>query len=198
MAASDATQVLPLDAATTSPPQEPVRTTSTTTTTSTQPTHTTRDMQVVSAANEPWEVLVAGTGNNNEEFEAGGASGIASVGYYFSDVVEFSVRQNAAYAHAGTGSPEIWNFASRAAIDLHIPLGPVVPYVGGNIGYAYGDSIEDSLMAGPEGGVKLYLQDDAFLTLGAEYEFFFDRGDSLETAFDRGQFLWTLGMGMRF
>ena len=147
----------------------------------------------------PWEVLVAATGNNNEEFGAGAASGIGSVGYYFNEWLEVSARQNASYAHAGEGQQEIWNFASRGALDVHFPIGKVVvPYVGVNAGYAYGDSIDDSLMAGPEGGVKLYLQDDAFLQLGTEYEFFFDKGDSLDSAFAEGQFLWTLGMGMRF
>jgi hypothetical protein len=33
--------------------------------------------------------------------------------------------------------------------------------------------------------------------IGAEYEFFFDKGDSLEDAFDDGQFLYLLGMGLR-
>lgn len=145
----------------------------------------------------PWEFAVGGTGISNSDFDAGGAQAAGSLGYYFNDVVELSVRQNVAYGDAGPTSPEIWNFASRAALDLHIPLGKFVPYVGANLGYVYGDTIHDSMMGGPEAGAKIYLQDDAFLQIGAEYEFFFDKGDSLETAFDDGQFLYLLGMGMR-
>jgi hypothetical protein len=150
------------------------------------------------SAKTPWDVLVAGTGTSNDDFDAGGAQAVVSVGYYFSDMVELSVRQNGSYGDAGEGSPEVWNGASRAALDFHVPLGKVVPYFGANFGYVYGDTVNDSLMAGPEAGVKIYLQDDAYLMVGAEYEFFFDSGDSLETAFDDGQFLYLLGMGMRF
>jgi hypothetical protein len=145
----------------------------------------------------PWELAVGGAGSSNSDFDAGGAQAGASLGYYFNDVVELSVRQNAAYGDAGPSSPEIWNFASRVALDIHVPLGKFVPYFGANLGYVYGDTIADSMMGGPEVGAKLYLQDDAFLQIGAEYQFFFDKGDSLETAFDDGQFLYTLGMGLR-
>jgi hypothetical protein len=145
----------------------------------------------------PWELFVAGAGGSNSDLDAGGAQAVAAIGYHFNDIVELSVRQNGSYADAGETSPEIWNGASRAAIDLHIPIGRFVPYAGANFGYAYGDTIRDSMMAGPEAGVKIYLQDDAFLLVGAEYEFFFDKGDSLQTAFDDGQFLYTIGMGMR-
>lgn len=145
----------------------------------------------------PWEFAVGGAGSSNSDFDAGGAQAAGSLGYYFNDVVELSVRQNAAYGDAGPSSPEVWNFASRAALDLHIPLGKFVPYVGANLGYVYGDTVPDSMVGGPEIGAKIYLQSDAFLQIGAEYEFFFDKGDSLETAFDDGQFLYLLGMGLR-
>lgn len=146
----------------------------------------------------PLEVVVAGVGGSNERFNAGGAEAAVSVGYYLTDVVEVSLRQNGSYSDQGRNSPEIWNGATRAALDLHLPLGMVVPYVGASFGYVYGDTVRDSMMAGPEIGAKIYLQPDAFLLLGAEYQFFFDKGDSLQTAFDEGQLLYTLGMGMRF
>ena len=146
----------------------------------------------------PLEVVVAGVGGSNDRFNAGGAEAAVSIGYYLNDVVEISVRQNGSYSDQGKNAPEIWNGASRAALDLHLPLGIFVPYVGVNFGYVYGDTVRDSMMAGPEAGAKIYLHRDAFLLLGVEYQFFFDQGDSLRTAFDDGQILYTLGMGMRF
>jgi hypothetical protein len=156
--------------------------------------------QDTSAKNKPgpWEFTVGGAGASNDDFDAGGAQASASVGYYFNEVIELVVRQNGTFSDAGEGSPDLWNGASRAALDVHIPLGPVVPFVGGQVGYVYGDGVRDSMLAGPEAGVKIYLKDDAFLLVSAEYQFFFDRGDSLNTAFDDGQLLYGLSIGLRF
>lgn len=146
----------------------------------------------------PWEVMVGGAGSSNQDFDAGGGSASASVGYFLNDVVEIGVRQTMAYSDPAVSGGGVWNGASRAALDLHIPLGNFMPYVGANLGYVYGDSIHDSLVAGPEAGVKLFLKDDAFLAFGAEWEFFFDKSDRIEDAFQDGQLLYALSMGLRF
>jgi hypothetical protein len=146
----------------------------------------------------PWEVTLGGAGVSNDVWDAGGAQAAASVGYYLNESLEVSVRQNGSYDDAGRGQSEAWNGSSRVALDVHIPFGCFVPYVGANFGYVYGDSVEDSMMGGPELGAKIYVKEDAFLLLATEYQFFFDRGDSLNTAFDEGQFLYGLSIGLRF
>jgi hypothetical protein len=108
------------------------------------------------------------------------------------------VRQTSSYSDPTGPSSGIWNSSTRGALDLHFPLGSVYPYVGAMAGLTYGDTVRDSLMAGPEAGVKFFLKDDAFLLVGAEWQFFFDKGDSLDSAFDDGQFVYVLSLGLRF
>lgn len=147
---------------------------------------------------QPWEITLGGAGTSNRDFNAGGAQIATSVGYYLNDVVEVSVRQNLSYGDPGRGISGSWDGVTRAAIDLHLPLGKVVPYAGANLGYAYGDTLPETFIAGPEAGVKFYVKDDVFLQASAEYEFFFDKSDRLTDAFRDGQLLYGLSMGVRF
>lgn len=149
------------------------------------------------AAN-PWEFTLNGAGASDEKFRAGGVQVAGSFGYYFSEMLELSVRQNVSYADAGVGSPELWDGASRVALDFHFPIDRFVPYVGVNGGYIYGDSVHDTLVAGPEAGVKFYVKPDTFLQFGVEYGFTFESSDRIDDAFDNGSFFYELGFGVRF
>lgn len=150
------------------------------------------------ARSGPWELALGGAGISNDRVSAGSGQVTGAVGYYLNDVVELLVRQNASYSNDGAGSSDVWTAASRVALDVHLPLGNVVPYVGANLGYAYGTLISDSLMGGPEAGIKFYVKDDVFVLLSGEYQFFFDSSDSLNSAFDDGQILYGLMLGVRF
>lgn len=147
---------------------------------------------------QPWEFTIGGAGTSNEDFNAGGAQIAGSIGYYTNEVIELSLRQNMSYADSGKGSPAAWNGVSRAAVDLHLPLGNVVPYVGANFGYVYGDTVKETFLAGPEAGVKFYLKEDVFVQAGAEYQFFFDSSDRVNDAFRDGQLVYGVGLGVRF
>jgi len=155
--------------------------------------------------NTPWEVTLAGGGTNDEHFDVGNGQLTAGVGYYFNEVFELAVRQSLSYSDdesgvAGVDDDDIWNFQTRVAFDFHLPLGVFVPYVGANIGYLYGDSpvSRDTMAAGPEAGVKIYLQRAAFLQLGVEYEYFFETEENLSDAFESGQVYYFAGFGLRF
>ena len=147
---------------------------------------------------EPWELVLGGSGVSNDSVKAGSAQVAGSFGYYRNDHLELSFRQNAFYANVGPGSPEVWNNTSRAAFDVHLPIGCVVPYLGVNRGYAYGDSIPDSLVGGPEAGAKIYIKNDVFVLFAVEYQAFFDSDDSADTVFDDAQLVYGLGLGVRF
>jgi hypothetical protein len=155
----------------------------------------------------PWEVTLGGSGTNDETFDVGHGQASGSVGYYFNEWIELVLRQGVSYSDdegvPGTDGDDVWDFQTRVALDLHLPLGMVVPYIGVNVGYLYGDTevASDTGAAGPEAGVKIYLQSDAFLQVGAEWEFFFDRQDArnqtFEETFDDGQIFYFAGFGLR-
>lgn len=146
----------------------------------------------------PYELALGGAGVSNDNVNAGSGQLAAAFGHYLGEHFEVLLRQNGSFNDAGPGVSETWTGASRVAVDLLLPIGNIVPYVGVNLGYVYGSGIHDSLMGGPEAGVKFYVKQDVFVLLAGEYQFFFDRSDSLNDAFDDGQILYGLSLGVRF
>ncbi|HMQ24039.1 MAG TPA: hypothetical protein PKE00_16230, partial [Planctomycetota bacterium] len=153
---------------------------------------------VVGHASMPWEVTIAAAGVTGEDWDAGGANAAVDIGYYFDDNFSLAFRQNGSFSDAGRGRSDVWNGTSRIAADLHFPMGRIVPFVGVNGGVVYGDLVEESVIVGPEAGVRLYLKDDVFLRALVEYQFFLDKSDKIENAFDDGQFVLGIGFGIRF
>ncbi|MGH7215097.1 MAG: hypothetical protein ACREIT_10075 [Tepidisphaeraceae bacterium] len=47
-------------------------------------------------------------------------------------------------------------------------------------------------------GVKFFVNSTPFIFLMAEYQFFFEDSDDAGDAFDDGQFVYSLGIGLRF
>jgi hypothetical protein len=146
----------------------------------------------------PWEVALGGAGGSNDNLSSGSGQAAAQAGYYLNDCVELVVRQNGAYSDPGNANGENWASASRAALDFHIPFGNFVPYAGVNFGYAYGDAVRDTMICGPEAGLKLYVKQDVFVLLAGEYRFALTKDDSLGTAFDDGQLIYGISLGFRF
>ncbi|QOV91956.1 outer membrane beta-barrel protein [Humisphaera borealis] len=148
----------------------------------------------------PWEVTLGGGAANTKDFEGFTANLNGSLGYFLSDNLEVSVRQSVTYSDF-FGSD--WSGSTRAAIDLHFPLGEkgqFVPFIGANIGYVYGDGVQDTFAAAPEAGIKVFVNATTFIFVTAEYQFFFDQAasDDVSNAFDDGQFVYTVGVGFRF
>lgn len=144
-----------------------------------------------------WEVTLSGVGGNDQDFETGSFSATGSLGYFLTQGLEVGVRQNVGFADPGVGS-DVWNGSTRVALDLHLPIGFVVPFLGGNVGWVYGDSVNETMAAAPEAGVKVFLQSDAFLVAMAEFQFFFDSTDMIGPGFEDGQFVYSLGFGLNF
>ena len=137
-----------------------------------------------------WELTLSGSGSNDRDFDEGEFSITGDLGQYVTPELLLALRQTVSYVSAGDDN----FFAStRVAADYHFDLGgALVPFVGGNIGYVYGGRVRDTVAAGPEGGVKYYMRDDAFLFGRVEYQFFF-RSNDLD---DR--VIYTIGAGFNF
>lgn len=147
---------------------------------------------------QPWEFTLGGAGSNDEDFDVGGGQLSASVGYYLTDALALTVRQNLAFSDAGPGIPDLWNGSSRLALDYVFPTAWVRPFVGVNVGAVYGDTVKETLEAAPEAGVKFFVKEDAFIQLIAEYQFLFETSDRINDAFDNGQFVYGVDVGLRF
>ncbi|MDB5288962.1 MAG: hypothetical protein JWL69_203 [Phycisphaerales bacterium] len=148
-------------------------------------------------ARGPFELTLSGSGANGPKFDGFTAAANGSIGFYFNDNFELSGRQSIAYSDI---AGESWDASTRVALDFHLPLGDqgqFVPFVGGNIGYVYGDAVHDTFEAAPEAGIKFYVNATTFIFVSMEYQFFFDR-HSTTKAFSDGQFIYGLGLGFRF
>src|SRR5215217_410402 len=84
-----------------------------------------------------WELTLGGSGSNGPDFDGYTWNINGSLGYFLTKEFEVGVRQAIGYTDLNVGSA--WNGSTRIFVDYHFDLGRVQPYVGGNIGYAYGD-----------------------------------------------------------
>lgn len=146
-----------------------------------------------------WELTLAGQGQNDRDFNTTAFSVQGSIGYFFTDNLEVALRQTVGYGDGpSTGSNgSAWNAATDLALDWHFDLGRWQPFVGANIGYVYGDNVNDTWEAGPEAGVKYFITQTAFVQLMAQYEFFFKSGNTSTDSLSDGAFFYSLGLGVK-
>ena len=143
-----------------------------------------------------WELTLSGQGSNGPDFDGTQFSVNGNIGYFFTKELELGIRQSIGYSDLVSGSA--WNGSTRVAVDYHFDMGRWQPYIGASLGYVYGDGVNDTWTAGPEGGVKYFVNSTTFVQLGVEYQFFFDEGSDASDAFSDGQFLYSLGIGFRW
>ena len=142
------------------------------------------------------ELTLSGSGNNDDEFDSGAVSIAGSFGYFLTDAFEIGIRQSLSHADSGAGSST--SLSTRGFADFHFDLGAWRPFVGVNLGYVWGDDIDDTWEAAPEAGVKYFVNDTTFIFAMVEYQFFFNDTDGIDDAFDDGQFVYSLGIGFRW
>ncbi len=143
------------------------------------------------------DLTLSGSGSSSKDFDSTAFSIEGYLGYFFTDNLEGMIRQGVGYADV-PGSDNNWNASTRVALDYHFDLGRWWPFVGANLGYIYGDQVHDTWVAGPEGGVKFFVNETTYVLGLIEYEFFFDSSDNIDDAFDDGRFVYILGVGFRW
>ena len=146
----------------------------------------------------PWELTLGAGASNDDSFDAFQARVDGSIGYYFNENLEISLRQTLIYQDVVGSTLDGY---TRVALDYHFILGDRgqwQPFIGANIGYVYGDASADTFEAAPEAGVKYYVNSSTFIFVLAEYQFFFDSGEEVDDAAEDGVFVYTLGIGFRF
>lgn len=144
------------------------------------------------------EITLSGTGSNNNDFDSGSFGISGSYGYYFTPAFELSLRQSISWS-GSDNSDDTWTGSTRIAADYHFNTsGRLRPFVGANIGYIYGDNVNNTGTIGPELGLKYFVNDTTFVLVQTEYQWFFDDGNDVGDSFDDGAFQHTVGLGFVF
>lgn len=139
-----------------------------------------------------WELTLSGNGMSDRDLDNNAFGAAAQIGYYATDDLEVYVRQSLNWVDP-EGSSSVFDGSTRVGVDYHFTIGDQWrPFVGANVGYAYGDSTDDSWIASFEGGVKYYVNASTFIFGIVEYQFL------LEESFSDGGWAYGLGIGFNF
>jgi hypothetical protein len=141
------------------------------------------------------EVLLNGAGVSNKDFDSSVFSVQGSFGYFFTRNIEAALRQSFSLSSIENVNSS-WSAVTRGALDYHLDLGRFWPFVGGNIGYMYGDDVSDTWEAGIEGGLKLFVNGTTFVLGMLEYQWLLDSDN--DDGFGDGQWVYTVGLGFRW
>ncbi len=144
------------------------------------------------------EFILTGSGLSNKDMDDSSGGIGASLGFYLNDTLELVVRQSVNYANSNDDDAN-WFASTRVALDQHIFVsGRFLPFVGVNFGGVYGEDVEETFVAGIEGGLKFYVLPQTFLFGMMDYAWAFDDSDDAEDNFSDGGFTWTVGVGFNF
>ena len=144
-----------------------------------------------------FELTLGGNGSSDENFDGTVVNFEAGLGYFLTQNLEVIWRQGISYADISSSSDN-WNGSTRLSVDYNFGMERFYPYLGANIGYLYGDTVEEQFIAGPEGGVKYFVNDTTFVTAGIEYQFLFKDRDEADENYNDGRFVYLLGIGFKF
>jgi hypothetical protein len=141
------------------------------------------------------EILLNGAGVSDKDFDNSVFSVQGSFGYFFMKNIEAALRQSLSFSDT-EGSGSSWAASTRGALDYHFDLGRFWPFVGGNIGFNYGEDVPDTWTAGLEGGLKFFVNSTTFILGMLEYQWFLDSDD--DDGFSDGQWIYSVGIGFRW
>lgn len=144
-----------------------------------------------------WELTLDGRGDNDRKFDSGSGGATVSLGYYLTDQLEISVQQGVSIIKPATGG-SIWAGMTLLTLDFYFPLDRWRPFIGASFGGIYGENVRNSFLAGPEAGVKFYVQPKTFIEAKVDYQWIFNRGRDIDDRFDDGRFGYSLGIGFNF
>jgi hypothetical protein len=142
------------------------------------------------------EMTLSGSGSSDNDFDTTVASVEAALGMFLTPSVEGIIRQGIAFADTPDDSD--WNGSTRLGLDYNFPFDRYVPFLGATVGYLYGDSVKEQFIAGPEAGLKSFVNETTFILAAVEYQFLFEDADEADEAFDDGRFVYTLGVGFKW
>ena len=139
---------------------------------------------------------LGGGGNSDKEIDNTMLSFNLGLSEFITNETALAVRQE--FNFADVGNDQAFNGSTRFAVDYYFKAGNCRPYVGANIGYLYGDNVKEQFIAGPEVGIKHFLNASTFIYVNAEYQFLFEDTGQANNNMDDGRFVYSIGMGIRW
>lgn len=144
------------------------------------------------------EFSLAGTGSSDKDFNNSILAADVGVGRYLTPTSEVGLRQSVGFSDSDTGG-SVWSGASRLFYDFHFDTGTKMrPLIGVNLGYIYGDQVDETFIGGPEIGLKYYVLDQTFISVLVEYQLLFDSATDIDSRYDDGVLAYGIGMGFNF
>lgn len=129
-------------------------------------------------------------------------SGSTALNYMLTDDQEIDIRQSVSMTDTGRPSNR-WQGGTRGSYDFHyydmtLSSSKLRPFVGANADYTYGSRVNDSILAGPEAGLKVRVQSNTLIVVKAQYQSLYEAGDEIEEVWDDGTPAYGLGIDFRF
>lgn len=131
-----------------------------------------------------WALTLTGSGVSTNDLDDSAFTLNVAPSYFLTDEFELGVRQSLSYNDGFTGATAVF-----ADFNVKLENRKFVPYVGVNLGYTYGEGLEDTWVVGPEAGLKYFVNDTTYLYGRVSYEF------DIQESFDEGGFVYGVGIG---
>ena len=144
------------------------------------------------------ELTLFGTGSSDNSFDSNTFNMQLGYGMFFSDMLEGVIRQDLGIVVRDNAGDD-WNASTAVGADLNFDMAAgLTPFVGGTVGYLYGDNVNNTWFAAPEGGVKFFANPTTFIQALVQYQWLFDNSDEATDNFDDGRFVYGLGIGFKW
>jgi len=147
------------------------------------------------------EFSISGAGSSDRRFKGGTFGVTGDYGWYRSDQMVWGIRQSVNYAsiRGENITNDFWNGSTRAYMNYQFGEAQARPFVGGSLGFVYGDGVKNSGFSGLETGLKYYVREKTYFLARVEYQFFFSKNRSeFEDSFKDGAWAYTAGLGYNF
>src|SRR5258706_12334692 len=136
-----------------------------------------------------WELTLGANAAHGPDLNGVTFSGNGAIRYFLTKELEIGVRQSVGYTDvtSGVNGGSSWDASTRVALDYHFDLGRWQPYIGANIGYVYGDGVQDTWEAAPEAGIKFFVNSSTFIQSGSNNNFFLEKTANAARPFSAAQ-----------
>jgi hypothetical protein len=117
-------------------------------------------------------------------------------GYFLTPGWELGLRQALNYNFID-GGRDFWTATTTPFVHYNFNFGRFVPYLGGSIGLVYNDQ-KVTGAAGPNAGLKIFFDDQTYLSVGYRYEFYFSSLRSFDNNTNHGNHTANIGIGFEW